>query len=139
MDSPSQDDLTAVSGGPTDVAPLGRAEPKPAHELTAAEEAGVIPWSAIAAMPDFKSLVEKKHRFIVPATIFFVIYYLLLPVLVSYCPGLMKTEVFGHVNIAYVFGLSQFFMAWILAAIYVKTAAGWDRLAADIIAKAPKR
>lgn len=139
MDSPSQDDLTAISGGPTDVAPLGRVEPKPAHEQTAAEEAGTVPWGAIAAMPDFQALVKKKAGFIVKATIFFVLYYLLLPVMVGYCPTLMKTEVIGHANLAYVFGLSQFFMAWTLAGIYVKTASGWDRDAAAIIEKAPKR
>jgi len=32
------DDLTPEVGSATDVAPLGRAETKPAHELTAAED-----------------------------------------------------------------------------------------------------
>ena len=33
------------------------------------------------------------------------------------------------------FALSQFFMAWILAFLYVAAAAGWDRQAAAVLAK----
>ncbi len=34
---------------------------------------------------------------------------------------------------AYVFALSQFFMAWIMAFVYVRVAAGWDKSAAEVI------
>src|SRR4051812_36054135 len=88
MASPSQDDLTPISGAQTDVAPLGRSGPKPAHELTADEERGTVDWDGIAAMPDFKALVAAKVRFIVIGTIFFCIYYFLLLVLVGYAPEL---------------------------------------------------
>jgi len=37
------------------------------------------------------------------------------------------------VNIAYLFALSQFFMAWIIAALYVRAAARFDRMAADVL------
>jgi uncharacterized membrane protein (DUF485 family) len=39
------------------------------------------------------------------------------------------------VNIAYLFALSQFFMAWVLAFIYVVAAAGWDRSERALLAK----
>ncbi len=137
---PSQGDLTPLSSGETDVVPLGRGTPKPAHERTASEDGGdAVQWEVIAAMPEFQNLVKAKLRFIIPATIFFVCYYLLLLILVGFFPDLMKIEVFGRVNIAYAFGLSQFFMAWVLAAIYVKVAAGWDRLADGILAKTKPR
>ena len=45
--------------------------------------------------------------------VFFVVYYFALPVLVGYAPELMSRPVVGKVNIAYLFALSQFFMAWI--------------------------
>ena len=60
-----------------------------------------------------------------------------LPVLVGWFPDLMKTRI-GSVNAAYLFALSQFFMAWIVAGIYVVKAAGWDKSAAQIIAKFKK-
>ncbi len=74
-----------------------------------------------------------KKLFIVPAFVFFVVYYFALPVLVGYAPNFMATKVWGVVNIAYLFALSQFFVAWIIAALYVKAANDFDRLSKDII------
>lgn len=126
-------DLTPESASPTDIAPLGRGPEKPAHELTAAEEAGSVPWDAIAADPAFKALLVSKAAFVVPATIFFVVYYFALPVLVGWFPKFMAQEVFGAVNLAYLFALSQFFMAWIVASLYVAAAMGWDRRVLEIL------
>jgi len=131
QDSP---DLTPESAAPTDIAPLGRGV-KPAHEQTAADEASLANWDAIAADPDFKSLLKAKARFIVPATIFFIIYYFALPILVGWYPQMMSQPVWGDMNWAYLFALSQFFMAWILAALYIGVAAGWDKKAAAVLAK----
>ena len=75
-----------------------------------------------------------KKVFIVPAFIFFVVYYFALPVLVGYAPGFMSAKV-GHVNLAYLFALSQFFVAWLIAGLYVKAANDFDRLAKDILEK----
>lgn len=66
--------------------------------------------------------------------IFFVVYYFALPVLIGYARPLMETRVLGPVNLAYLFALSQFFMAWIIAALYVRAAARFDRMAADVLA-----
>jgi uncharacterized membrane protein (DUF485 family) len=96
-------------------------------------------WEQIAATDDFKTLVATKRKFIVPAVIFFIVYYFALPVLVGYAPKLMETKIFGVVNLAYLFALSQFFMAWILAAIYVKKAGRFDALAQRIISALHRR
>lgn len=92
-----------------------------------------VNWDQIEAQPAFRNLLAKKARFIIGSTIFFVIYYFALPVLVGWFPDLMKKQVIGKINLAYLFALSQFFMAWALAAIYVRKAAVWDKEAADII------
>jgi uncharacterized membrane protein (DUF485 family) len=126
-------DPTPVTGAETDVSPLGHDAVKPAHEKTADEDADVVDWQAIAEGEAFKSLVKTKIRFIVPATIFFVIYFFALPVLVGYAPDLMKKEVIGSVNVAYLFALSQFFMAWVLALLYVRAANRHDRMAREIV------
>lgn len=83
-------------------------------------------WKRVAASPDFRDLLELKRTFIVPATLFFIVYYFALPVLVGYWPALMARPVWGPVNLAYLFALSQFFMAWILAALYVRAAGEFD-------------
>jgi uncharacterized membrane protein (DUF485 family) len=129
------DDPTPVVGAPTDVAPVSRAAGKPAHERSAAEEIDAADWNAIAASEQFKELLKAKRRFIIPATVFFVVYYFALPYLVGYHTELMQRKVWGEMNWAYLFALSQFFMAWILAAIYVVVAAGWDRKAKAVLAK----
>jgi uncharacterized membrane protein (DUF485 family) len=134
MMTPENGDPTPIVGSQTDIAPLGRSGAKPAHELTADEERGNTDWNAIAADGDFKKLIAAKASFVVPATIFFIVYYFALPILVGWFPDLMKTKI-GSVNFAYLFALSQFFMAWIIAGLYVIKASGWDKAAAGLLAK----
>ena len=90
-------------------------------------------WDRIAVSQKFKDLMATKKMFIVPAFVFFVVYYFALPVLVGYAPNFMAIRVWGVVNIAYLFALSQFLVAWIIAALYVKAANDFDRLSKDII------
>jgi uncharacterized membrane protein (DUF485 family) len=132
---PEPGDFTPEVGSATDVAPLGRGAAKPAHELTAEEDADVADWDEVAAQEEFKALLASKRRFIVPATVFFVVYYFALPVLVGYAPRLMERRVLGPLNLAYLFALSQFFMAWVVAALYVRAAGRWDKMARCIIAR----
>ncbi len=128
-------DLTPSVGAATDVAPLGRKPTKPAHELTADEDRDLVEWHRVTQMPEFKGMLKAKLRFIIPATLFFVVYYFALPVLVGYAPELMAKKVFGVVNIAYLFALSQFFMAWIIAALYLRAASRFDKMEQRIIEK----
>jgi uncharacterized membrane protein (DUF485 family) len=86
-------------------------------------------WNRIANTETFRKLLSAKRRFVIPATLFFLVYYFSLPVLVGYFPAMMSRKVWGPVNIAYLFALSQFAMAWILAALYVRAAGRFDRLA----------
>jgi uncharacterized membrane protein (DUF485 family) len=128
-------DLTPHAGAATDVAPLGRSNRKPSHEQTADEDRDVVDWQRLAATAEFKALLKAKAKFVVPATVFFIVYYFSLPLLVGYAPELMARKVFGVVNVAYLFALSQFFMAWLLAWAYVRAAARFDRMARDVINK----
>jgi uncharacterized membrane protein (DUF485 family) len=99
-------------------------------------EASQSTWDKIAESREFQDLLATKKIFIVPAFIFFVVYYFALPVLVGYAPQFMSTKVIGEVNLAYLFALSQFFVAWLIAGLYVKAANNFDRLAKDILNKA---
>ncbi len=89
----------------------------------------------ISRDPDFVRLVRNKAALIVPATLFFIVYYFALPVGAGWFPELMKKEVWGKVNVAYLFALSQFFMTWGLAFLYVWAAAGWDRQEHQLLKK----
>ena len=130
---PPSSDPTPDTGAATDVAPLGRSAGKPAHERTADEDIDAADWERIAALDEFKALLAAKAKFIVPATIFFIVYYFALPVLVGYAPRLMATKVAGVVNVAYLFALSQFLVAWVIAALYVRAASRFDAMAHRIV------
>jgi len=99
-------------------------------------EASQTEWDRVAASQAFKDLMATKKIFIVPAFVFFLVYYFALPILVGYAPQFMSTKVIGNVNLAYLFALSQFFMAWTIAWLYVKAAGDFDKLAKDIIDEA---
>jgi len=91
-------------------------------------------WTAIEQRQDFKALLAAKRRFIIPATAFFLVYYMALPVLVGYFPELMKKPVWGAVNVAYLFALSQFLMTFVMAAMYVQKSREWDRMEHELLA-----
>ena len=111
------------------------ATPKPGERYQASQNE----WDRLAASKPFKDLMATKKIFIVPAFVFFLVYYFALPVLVGYAPHFMSTRVIGVVNLAYLFALSQFFMAWIIAGLYVRAAGDFDELAKDIIHEAETR
>ena len=82
-------------------------------------------WNHVAAMDEFKLLLIAKSEFVIPAVIVFVVYYFLLPISVGYFPEFMDRRI-GPVNLAYLFALSQFFVAWLIAALYVRGARKFD-------------
>ena len=96
-------------------------------------------WEEISNSHDFRTLVRAKLKVIAPATLFFVVYYFALPVLVGYAPQLMERRIIGNVNLAYLFALSQFFVAWIIAALYLKAAGRFDAMAKKILDRETKR
>lgn len=107
-------------------------EPKPRIEPPSTVPAK-SDWDHIAKNPEFEELLAAKARFIVPATVFFIVYYFALPISVGYYKEFMSTPVIGPVNLAYLFALSQFFMAWIIAGLYMRAASRFDKMAQRLI------
>jgi len=110
---------------------IGKRQPSSAAGAPSKEEApadtgpppeDVAQWEGLERTPEFTQLVRARFRFVLPATIFFLAYYFLLPLLNGLAPGFMRTDVIGHINIAYLFALSQFVMAWLLAWFYIRRA-----------------
>lgn len=94
-----------------------------------------VNWQAIESDSDFRELVREKRNFIIPATIFFLVYYFGFLILVGYFPDVVDVNVIGNINIAYLFALSQFIMAWIVMTLYVRRAGLFDRLAHNILTR----
>lgn len=127
-------DLTTSVSAETDVTRVGRTEAPPPHEQTADEDIDVVDWDRVASTNDFKTLVDLRARFLIPATIFFLAYYFALLVLVGFFPEVMSRTVswLGPVNLAYLFALSQFAMVGLVAYAYLRHAKRFDALAAKI-------
>ena len=94
---------------------------------------GKTQWDRVAEMDEFRLLLLAKVGFVVPATLFFIAYYFALPILVGYFPDFMSLKVWGQVNLAYLFALSQFFVAWIIAYLYVRAARIFDDFGSRIM------
>ena len=92
-------------------------------------------WDRIDNSPDYQRMIAQKTRFVVAATIFFVVFYFALPVLVGYWPELMARQVWGVVNWAYLFAFTQFLMAWALAYLYMLVARRFDQMSTKILAE----
>lgn len=89
-------------------------------------------WEALAADPEFRALTASRRRFILPATIFFLAYYLALPLGIGFAPHLMSRPIWGPLTLAFGFALSQFAVAWILVALYLRNSRRFDLAAARI-------
>jgi uncharacterized membrane protein (DUF485 family) len=104
-----------------------------AQAATDAAQARASTWQVLAASPEFRRLIAAKRNFIIPAVIFFLVYYFALPLGNGLAPDLMNTKIIGNINLAYLFALSEFVMAWILAAVYIRRANRvFDPLAAAV-------
>ena len=98
----------------------------PADEAVTATE-------AVGKDPEMVELERRHRRFVWPTTVFFLVYYMALNVLAGTSPGLMGTKLFGEFTFGYLFALSQFVMAFVVAWVYSRWAATrMDPLAADL-------
>jgi uncharacterized membrane protein (DUF485 family) len=84
-------------------------------------------WVRVERTSAFQELVRKKKAFILPATIFFFVFYFGLPFLTAFTT-LLDVNVIGAINLAYIYAFAQFAMTWILMHLYVSRANGWDEL-----------
>jgi uncharacterized membrane protein (DUF485 family) len=82
-------------------------------------------WNRIERTSAFRELMQRKKAFIIPATIFFLIFYFGLPILAAFTT-LLNFQVIGAISGAYVYAFAQFAMTWILMHLYVSQANKWD-------------
>lgn len=93
-----------------------------------------IDYEKIAEQPEFKDLLKKRIKFILPISVFFIIATLLFPVLTGYTT-ILNNEAFGNISWAWIYALLLFVMVWTLVTIYMKRAKIFDREADEIIRK----
>lgn len=84
-------------------------------------------WERIEHTGAFNELMKSKKAFIIPATIFFLVFYMGLPILTGFTTWL-NGQVIGAITWAYVYAFAQFIMTWTLLHLYVSRANKWDEL-----------
>lgn len=93
-------------------------------------------YAELHASEDFQELRSRYRGFVFPATIAFLLWYLLYVVLSNWAPGFMGIHVLGNINMGLVLGLLQFVTTFGLAWVYARyAAANFDPLAASIKAR----
>ena len=79
-------------------------------------------YEQVQATDDFQGLRRSLRRFVFPATVLFLAWYLLYVLMSAYARDFMSTELLGNINVAYVFGLLQFVSTFVIAYVYSRYA-----------------
>ena len=91
-------------------------------------------WESIEHSPEFQELVRKRRSFVVPATIFFLAYYMAFILLCGYAPDFMADSVYQGLTVGYCLALTQFVMVFVLGILYLrKSDRDYDPLAARVV------
>ncbi|HEX8121336.1 MAG TPA: DUF485 domain-containing protein [Solirubrobacteraceae bacterium] len=81
-----------------------------------------VDWRAAEESPEFQELVQRQRRFIVPATIFFLGWYLGFIILAGYAKDFMGRSIYEGFTVGYGLALTQFLMTWGLGWLYMRKA-----------------
>jgi uncharacterized membrane protein (DUF485 family) len=95
-----------------------------------------IDWTAAERSAEFQELVRRRRRFVVPATVFFLGWYLGFILLAGYAPDFMGESVYEGLTVGYVLAFSQFVMVWALTWAYIRRA---DKVFDPLAARASER
>ena len=72
----------------------------------------------VANDPEFTNLKRRFRRFVFPMTLVFLGWYLLYVIASGWARDFMGHELWGNINVAYVFGLLQFVSTFLIAWLY---------------------
>jgi len=96
-----------------------------------------VDWNAVEQSPEFKELIAARRRFVLPATIFFLAWYIGFVLLAGYAPDFMADSVYEGLTVGYCLALTQFVMVFVLGYLYLRRADKvYDPLAAKVVEKA---
>jgi uncharacterized membrane protein (DUF485 family) len=103
------------------------------------EPAPRIDWEGIENSPEFRELVARRHGFVVPATIFFLAFYMGFILLCGYAPDFMSESVYQGLTVGYCLALTQFVMVGTLGIMYMrKSDREYDPLADKVVQMAAR-
>jgi uncharacterized membrane protein (DUF485 family) len=89
---------------------------------TTGERARRTVYQDVQESPDFRELRSRLRRFVFPASIGFLVWYLAFILLASYEREFMAIKVLGNINMGLLIGLLQFVSTFAITTIYVRYA-----------------
>ena len=92
--------------------------PTPENERRVHQRSAHPAYLEIHESAEFQELRKRFRGFVFPATVAFMVWYLLYVVMSSWAHDFMSTEVIGHINVAVIFGLLQFVTTFLIAWLY---------------------
>src|SRR4029453_4103630 len=91
-------------------------------------------WERIERSPEFQELVRRRRSFVLPATIFFLTYYMGFILLAGYAKDFMAESVYEGLPVGYCLALTQFVMVFVLGIMYLRKAdREYDPLAERVV------
>ena len=98
-----------------------------------------VDWEAVERSPEFQELVRRRRRFVIPATVFFLSWYLGFIILAGYAEDFMAESVYEGLTVGYVLALTQFVMVAVLGLMYLRRADRvFDPLARKVVERADR-
>ncbi len=96
-----------------------------------------IDWEAIERSSEFQELVRRRRAFVLPATIFFLAFYMAFILLAGYAEDFMGSSVYEGLTVGYCLALTQFLMVFVLGIAYLRKAdREYDPLAQRVVTAA---
>jgi uncharacterized membrane protein (DUF485 family) len=96
--------------------------PGPQSDTAGAEHHPEIDWIAAERSPEFRELIRKRRGFVLPATIFFLVWYFGFIILAGYAEDFMGESIYEGFTVGYLLALTQFIMVWGLGWLYLRRA-----------------
>ncbi|WP_189823343.1 MULTISPECIES: DUF485 domain-containing protein [Streptomyces] len=122
FDDPWYDALASGWGELDGTAARSSAVPQQSHAAPERGPSAAEIYLEVQASPAFQQVRGRYRRFVVPATLAFLAWYVAYVVAATAAPGLMARPVAGAVNVAMVAGLGQFLSTFLLTWAYARHA-----------------
>jgi uncharacterized membrane protein (DUF485 family) len=100
--------VRSASGGPDGAQPSSAERPP----------GGNIDWVAAEESPEFRELIAKRRAFVLPATIFFLAFFLGFILLSSYAKEFMGSQIVAGFTWGYLYALLNFLMVIVIGLAY---------------------
>ena len=96
-----------------------------------------VDWEAVEHTPEFQELVRSRRRFVIPATIFYLAWYLGFIALAGYAEDFMAESVYEGLTVGYCLALTQFVVVGALGLMYLRRSERvYDPLADEVVRSA---